>query len=49
MKQAYFPWYKAPKKIQLIESDGIKKVLLNGKLYMSWASWDCASQLMAIA
>jgi transposase len=49
MKQVYFPWYKAPKKIELIESDGIKKVLLYGKIYMSWASWDSASQRMVIA
>jgi hypothetical protein len=49
MKQAYFPWYQAPKKIELIESDGIKKVLLNGRIYMSWASWDSASQRMVIA
>jgi transposase len=49
MKQAYFPWYESPKKIELIESDGIKKVLLNGKTYMSWASWDTASQRMVIA
>jgi transposase len=49
MKQAYFPWYQAAKKIELIESDGIKKVLLNGKLYMSWASWDSATQRMVIA
>jgi transposase len=49
MKQAYFPWYKPPKKIKVIESDGIKKVLLNGKIYMSWASWDTASQRMIIA
>ena len=49
MKQAYFPWYKPPKKIEVIESDGIKKVFLNGKLYMSWASWDTACQRMVIA
>ena len=49
MKQAYFPWYKAAKKIEVIESDGIKKVFLNGKLYMSWASWDTATQRMVIA
>jgi len=49
MKQAYFPWYQAPKKIELIESDGIKKVLLYGKIYMSWASWDTATQRMVIA
>ena len=49
MKQAYFPWYEEPKKIEVIESGGIKSVLLNGKIYMSWASWDTASQRMVIA
>ena len=49
MKQAYFPWYKAPKIIEIIESDGIKRILLNGKIYMSWASWDTACQRMVIA
>ncbi|MHC5090491.1 MAG: putative transposase, partial [Planctomycetota bacterium] len=49
MKQAYFPWYESSKKIEVIESDGIKKVLLNGKIFMSWASWDTASQRMVIA
>ncbi|MCP4267488.1 MAG: helix-turn-helix domain-containing protein, partial [Candidatus Brocadiaceae bacterium] len=49
MKQAYFPWYKPPKKIEVNESDGIKKVFMNGKLYMSWASWDTACQRMVIA
>jgi transposase len=49
MKQAYFPWYKAAKKIEVIESNGIKKVLLNGQIYMSWASWDTATQRMVIA
>jgi transposase len=49
MKQAYFPWYKAPKNIEIIESDGIKRILLNGKIYMSWASWDTACQRMVIA
>ncbi len=49
MKQAYFPWYEPAKKIEVIESDGVKKVFLNGKIYMSWASWDTASQRMVIA
>ena len=49
MKQAYFPWYQAPRKIEVIESNGIKKVLLNGQIYMSWASWDTATQRMVIA
>jgi len=49
MKQAYFPWYEEPKKIEVIEFGGIKSVLLNGKIYMSWASWDTASQRMVIA
>jgi hypothetical protein len=49
MKQAYLPWHETPKKIEVIESDGIKNVLLDGKIYMSWASWDIASQRMVIA
>ena len=49
MKQAYFPWYELAKKIEVIESNGIKNVLLNGKIYMSWASWDTASQRLVIA
>ena len=49
MKQAYFPWYEQPKKIEVIESGGIKSILLSGKIYMSWASWDTASQRMVIA
>ena len=49
MKQAYFPWYEPAKKIEVIESNGIKNVLLNGKTYMSWASWDTASQRLVIA
>ena len=49
MKQAYFPWYEKPKKIEVIEFGGIKSVLLNGKIYMSWAGWDTASQRMVIA
>ena len=27
---------RSPEKIQVIESDGIKTVLLRGHLYMSW-------------
>jgi transposase len=49
MKQSYFPGYEKPKKIQVIESGGIKSVIVNGKIYMSWASWDTASQRMVIA
>jgi hypothetical protein len=49
MKQAYFPWYEPAKKIEVIESDGIKNVLFNGKIYMSWASWDTALQRLVIA
>ncbi|MHC4140010.1 MAG: putative transposase, partial [Planctomycetota bacterium] len=49
MKQAYFPWYEPAKKIEVIESNGIKKVLLNGKIYMSWASWDTALQRLVIS
>ncbi|MGB6873796.1 MAG: helix-turn-helix domain containing protein [Dehalococcoidia bacterium] len=49
MKQDYFPGHEKAKKIQVIESDGIKGVIVNGKMYMSWASWDTASQRMVIA
>ena len=30
MKQSYFPRYEKPKRIQVIESGGIKSVILNG-------------------
>ncbi len=49
MKQAYFPWHEKPKKIEIFEFDGIKSVVVNGRKYMSWASWDTASQRMVIA
>lgn len=49
MEQSYFPGHERPKKIQVIESGGIKSVIVNGKIYMSWASWDTASQRMVIA
>ena len=49
MEQTYFPGHERPKKIQVIESGGIKSVIVNGKIYMSWASWDTASQRMVIA
>jgi hypothetical protein len=49
MEQNYFSGHEKPKKIQVIESGGIKSVLLNGKIYMSWPSWDTASQRMVIA
>ena len=49
MKQSYFPGHEKPKRIQVIESGGIKSVIVNGKIYMSWASWDTASQRMVVA
>ncbi len=49
MEQTHFPGHERPKNIQVIESGGIKSVILDGKIYMSWASWDTASQRMVIA
>ena len=48
MKQNYIPGHERPERIQVIESGGIKTVVVDGKLYMSWASWDTASQRMVI-
>ena len=48
MKQSYLPGYDKPKKIEVIESSGIKSVVVNGKIYMNWESWDTASQRMVI-
>ena len=49
MEQNYFSGHEKPKKIQVIESGGIKSVLLNGRIYMSWPTWDTAFQRMVIA
>jgi transposase len=48
MKQSHFPGYEEPKNVEVIESGGIKSVMVNGKIYMNWASWDEASQRMVI-
>jgi hypothetical protein len=48
MKESYFPGYEKPKKIEVIESGGMRSVVLNGKTYMNWPSWDTASQRMVI-
>ena len=48
MKQIYLPGHDKLKKIEVIESEGEKHVVLNGRIFMSWASWDNASQRMAI-
>jgi transposase len=48
MKQTYLPGHDKLKKIELFESEGIKHVVVNGRIYMSWASWDTASQRMVI-
>jgi len=48
MKQIYLPGHDKLKKIEVIESEGEKHVVLNGRIYMSWASWDTASQRMVI-
>lgn len=49
MKHNYFPGHEKLKKIQVIESGGIKSVIVNGKMYLSRPSWDTASQRMVIA
>ena len=48
MEQNYIPGHEKPKKIRVIESGGIKTVVVNGKIYMSFASWDEASHRMVI-
>ena len=48
MEQDSFPGYENRNEIKLIESGGIKIVVMNGHIYMSWQSWDTASQRMAI-
>ena len=48
MEQDSFLGYEDHKEIRLIESGGLKTVVVNGQEYMSWKSWDTASQRMAI-
>lgn len=48
MEQKYIPGHENPKKIRVIECGGIKTIVVNGKIYMSFASWDEASQRMVI-
>ena len=48
MEQGSFPGYDKVKGINVIESCGIKSVMVNGRPYMSWRSGDEASQRMAI-
>ena len=47
MKQGDFGW-KATKKIQVVKSKGMKKVLVKGNPYMSWLNGDEAAERMAI-
>jgi len=49
MKQLSFSKSDIPESIEVIESDGIKRVLVKGQPYMSWQSGDDASQRLAIA
>jgi transposase len=49
MKQSSFPGWNKSDCIEVIESDGIKRVLVKGQPYMSWQSGDDASQRLAIA
>lgn len=48
MNHVSLPGRKESKKIEVIESNGTKSVLLNGQIYMSWPFWDTASQRMVI-
>lgn len=48
MSQSYFHGWGNLEDIQVIESDGMRKVLVRGQLYMSWRFGDDASQRMAI-
>lgn len=48
LKQDNFPGYEKYKNINVIEFGGIKSVLVNGGLYMSWPCSDEVSQRMAI-
>lgn len=48
MKQAYFSGWDNPHAIEVIESHGVKKVLIRGRPYLSWQSEDVSSQRMAI-
>lgn len=48
MKQIYFPGWGNPHAIKVIESNGIKKVLVEGRPYLIWQCEDEASQRMAI-
>lgn len=44
----FFSW-KEPKKIQIVERDGIVKVLVEGKTYMNWVKGDEVAERIAIA
>lgn len=48
MKQVYLPGWGNPHAIKVIESNGIKKVLVEGRPYLVWQCKDEASQRMAI-
>jgi len=48
MKEDYLGCDAERKNIEVIESGGVKNVLVNGKIYMSWQCWDATSQRMAI-
>ena len=48
MNSNHFPGWEKSEDIQVIESDGMKKVLVRGEPYMSWEFGDGASQRIAI-
>ncbi|MCK4423064.1 MAG: helix-turn-helix domain-containing protein, partial [Candidatus Omnitrophica bacterium] len=48
MEQVYFPGWDNPHAIKIVESDGFKKVLIEGRTYFSWPCEDKALQRIAI-
>ena len=47
MKQGDFGW-GVPEGIQVVEADGMRRVLVDGKTYMSWVNGDESAERMAI-
>jgi hypothetical protein len=43
-----FPGWQAPKSVEVVESDGTTRVLVKGRLYMSWPSGDEACLRLAM-
>ncbi len=48
MDDLNFPGWRPERSIQVVEADGLTRVLVNGQLYMSWRSGDEACVRLAI-